>query len=104
MRSTLARIVALAFVATAAPAAAQAPAAAAPSDAKAPQQPPAQPGTKLNLKLDNPAQYSRETPRDGGAEVLPALGSNARPIPIEQAPPRSGARTSPYPPDTNPGR
>jgi hypothetical protein len=100
MKSTLARMVALAFIATAAPATAQAPA-PAPSDAKAPPQPPAQPGTKLNLKLDNPGQYTRETPRDSGAEVLPGLGADARPI--EKAPP-SGARTSPYPSEPSAGR
>jgi hypothetical protein len=90
-------LVAFSLLAAAGPVAAQAPA-PAPSDAKASQQPPAQPGTKLNLKLDNPAQYSRETPREGGsADVLPSLGANARPI--EKAAP-SAERTSPYPPDT----
>ncbi len=59
--------VAFSLLAAAGLAAAQAQAPApAPSDAKASPPPPAQAGTKLNLKLDNPAQYSRETPREGG--------------------------------------
>jgi len=89
--------VAFSLLAAAGPAAPQAPA-PAPSDAKTSQQPPAQPERKLNLKLDNPAQYSRETPRDGGsADVLPSLGADARPV--EKTTP-SAVRTTPYPTDT----
>jgi len=94
-------LAAFALLAAAGPAAPQAPA-PAPSDAKASPQPPAQTGPKLNLKLDNPAQYSREAPREGGeSAVLPSLGADAR---VVEKAPLSGARTSPYPQDTNPGR
>ena len=96
------RLVALAFAA-ALPAAAQTPA-PAPSSAQAPQQPAAQPGTSLNLKLNDPARYTRETPRDGGsADVLPSLGGDARSLPARDSTPARSS-TSPYPQDTNPNR
>jgi len=100
----LSLLAAFALLAAAGPAAPQAPA-PAPSDAKASPQPPAQTGPKLNLKLDNPAQYSRETPREDGrsADLLPSLGADARVVEKEKAPP-SGARTSPYPSEPSPGR
>ncbi|HEY8251144.1 MAG TPA: hypothetical protein VIG70_11085 [Burkholderiales bacterium] len=96
-------LVAFVLLAAAGPAAPQAPA-PAPSDAKASPQPPAQPAPKLNLKLDNPAQYSRETPREGGGspDVLPSLGADARTM--EKAAPLSGSRTSPYPAEPSAGR
>jgi hypothetical protein len=70
-----------------------------------PQQAPEQSGTSLNLKLEDPALSSRPQIRFGPAEqessALPSLGADARKV---EEVPRSGARTSPYPPDTNPGR
>ena len=95
------RLVALAFAA-AWPAAAQTPAPAEERPASPRASPPASPGPRLNLKLDNPAQYSRETPKDSGsAEPLPALGGDARSLPAREP---ASSRTSPYPQDSNPGR
>ena len=80
----------------------------APAPAQAPQpQPPAEPGTSLNLKLEDPALSSRPRIRFGPTEQqqdaggLPSLGADARRV---EEIPRSGSRASPYPPDTNPGR
>lgn len=79
-----------------------------PSSAElAPQQKPAEPGTGLNLKLEDPALSSRPriqfgpAPQQQDAGGLPSLGADARKV---EEIPRSGSRTSPYPPDTNPGR
>ena len=75
------------------------------SEQQAPQQAPAETGTSPNLKLEDPALSSRPRIRFGPAEQessgLPSLGADARKV---EEVPRSGARTSPYPPDTNPGR
>jgi hypothetical protein len=70
------------------------------------EQKPAEPGTNLDLKLEDPALSSRPRIRFGPAEPqdaggLPSLGADARKV---EEIPRSGSRTSPYPPDTNPGR
>jgi hypothetical protein len=63
------------------------------------------PGPRLNLKLDNPAQYSRETPKDSGsADVLPSLGGDARSLPVVRDPTPTGNSSSPYPQDSNPNR
>jgi hypothetical protein len=94
-------LVALALAAAALPAAAQtsAPAEERPPSSRA--APPPSPAPRLNLKLDNPAQYSRETPRDGaGAELLPALGGDARPIPAR---PLSNPLDGPFPKDSQRG-
>jgi len=100
MKLAPALLAALASVAHVAPVAAQAP-----SDAQPPKQPAAQQGTSLNLKLDHPARFARPLPGSKPAEreatSLPSLGADARPVARE---PVSGARTSPYPPDTNPGQ
>ena len=81
---------------------------ATPSSAQpAPQHKPAEPGTGLDLKLEDPALSTRPRIRFGPAEQpqdagpLPSLGADARKA---EEIPRSGSRTSPYPPDTNPGR
>ena len=58
------------------------------------------PAPRLNLKLDNPAQFVRETPPPEpvkGAETLPSLGGNA--MTLERTPTRV-ERPSPYPKDT----
>ena len=85
---------------------AQTPAAAPSPEQPQQQQPRAEPGTSLNLKLEDPALSSRPQIRFGPAEPqdaggLPSLGADARRV---EEIPRSGSRTSPYPPDTNPGR
>jgi hypothetical protein len=102
MKVALALLVAFAFI-SAGPATAQAP---APAPGGQPQQQPqAEPGKNPNLKLEDPELSSRPRIRFGPAEQdaggLPSLGDDARRI--EQTP-RSDARTSPYPSDTNPGR
>jgi hypothetical protein len=81
----------------AAAAAAQAPQ-PAPTEERA-----AAPRPRLNLKLDGAAQYSREAPREEarGAESLPSLGANARPMPTTSTPTPSSTR--PYPKDTERG-
>ena len=54
---------------------------------------------RLNLKLDNPAQYSQE--REGGsADALPSLGGDARPLPAKGETPTSAR---PFPKDTERG-
>jgi hypothetical protein len=64
----------------------------------------ASPGPRLNLKLDNPAQYSRETPKDSGsADALPSLGGDARSLPVVRDSTPTRNSSSPYPQDTNPG-
>ena len=55
---------------------------------------------RLNLKLDNPAQFVRETPPaepGKGADTLPSLGGNA--VTLERTPTRA-ERPPPYPKDT----
>jgi hypothetical protein len=96
----LAILAALAFVAAAVPAAAQAPA-PTPTAAQPPQQPAPQAGSGLNLKLDDAAGYTRETPREGGgsAEALPSVGGNARPLPASS----TSTATQPFPKDTERG-
>jgi hypothetical protein len=98
------RLAALAFAAAAWPAAAQTPAPAEERPASSPASPAPSPSPRLNLKLDNPAQYSRETPQDSGsAELLPALGGDARSLPATASTPSRNA-SSPYPQDSNPNR
>ncbi|HWM43020.1 MAG TPA: hypothetical protein VNP36_11325 [Burkholderiales bacterium] len=64
--------------------------------------PAASPGPRLNLKLDNPAQYSREMPKDSGsAERLPSLGGDARSLPARDP---TASRNAVYPQDSNPNR
>ena len=42
------------------------------------------PRPPLNLKLDNPSQYTTVLPREkAGADGLPALGADARPLPAD---------------------
>jgi hypothetical protein len=80
------------------------PAPAEERPASPPASPAASPGPRLNLKLDNPAQYSRETPQDSGsAELLPALGGDARSLPARESTPSRNS-SSPYPQDSNPNR
>jgi hypothetical protein len=80
-------------------AAAQAPKPAAKDEQ--PVAPPAAPArAPLNLKLDNPSQYATQLPREKGAEGLPTLGSDARPLPA----PDPDSPRNPYPKDTTPGR
>ena len=62
------------------------------------------PAPRLNLKLDNPAQFVRETPPPEpakGADGLPSLGGNA--ATLERTPTRA-ERPSPYPKDTENNR
>ena len=61
------------------------------------------PAPRLNLKLDNPAQFVRETPADAskGTETLPSLGGNA--MTLERTPTRS-ERPSPFPKDSETNR
>jgi hypothetical protein len=80
-------------------------AAAAQSPAPAPQPKKEEPPRRLNLSIDGIDSSSRGHVRFGPADKdagdLPSLGADAREIPKT---PSTGARTSPYPPDTNPGR
>jgi hypothetical protein len=83
--------------------------AAAQEPAQSPQ-PEAKTGPKLNLKLEEPARSSPRItfePKEGAsekrpAESLPELGG--RPSPALERPLSPGARASPFPEDTNPGR
>ena len=62
------------------------------------------PAPRLNLKLDNPAQFVREAPPPDpakGAETLPSLGGNA--MTLERTPTRS-ERPSPFPKDSETNR
>ncbi len=101
MKAALALLVAFAFISAPAPAQAPAPA----PGGQPQQQPQAEPGKSSDLKLEDPALSSRPRIRFGPAEQdaggLPSLGGDARRV--EETPP-PGSRTSPYPPDTNPGR
>jgi hypothetical protein len=82
-------------------------AATAQSPAPAPQPKQEEPPRRLNLSIDGidsgPRGHLRfgpsESEKDSGG--LPSLGADAREMPKT---PSTGARTSPYPPDTNPGR
>ena len=58
------------------------------------------PAPRLNLKLENPGQYARETPPETGkADPLPSLGGDARVVtPVPTAP-----STRPFPKDTERG-
>jgi hypothetical protein len=49
----------------------------------------------LNLKLDNPGKYARETPQEEKS-ALPSLGDTARPIPTTPMP----TTTRPFPNDS----
>ena len=75
--------VAFAFLAAAGPAAPQTqqPAPAAKEERPAAPQTTA-PRPPLNLKLDNPSQYTTESPRQK-TDGLPALGADARPLPAD---------------------
>lgn len=65
-----------------------------------PEKRPAADGPRLNLKLDDPRQYTRETPGEGSAGALPSLGENARALP----PPSPMSTTArPFPKDTERG-
>jgi hypothetical protein len=85
--------------------------AAGAAGAQAPKPAPAEergaaPGPRLNLKLDDAARYTRETPREdadgkGAAGNLPSLGGDS--VSLERAP-RSDSRPSPIPKDTEAGR
>ena len=87
----------LALLAAAGAAAAQAPKPAAEEEKRTESAPSAP--RRLNLKLDNPSQYSRELPRDDAApasSTLPTLGGNA--LPMEAPPPpRRDTPSSSYP-------
>ena len=73
-----------------------------PKPAAREEKPPA-PAPRLNLRLDNPAQYARETPKeDADTRSLPGLGAGALPLPPDAPRIRSDAG-SPYPKDTAPG-
>ena len=50
---------------------------------------------RLNLKLDRPGQFARETPQEEKS-TLPSLGDNARPVPTTPAPTTS----RPFPEDS----
>jgi hypothetical protein len=65
-----------------------------------PASPPA-PGPRLNLKLDDPARYTRETPREGDG-ALPSLGGDARRLPATSYP-TPMETTRPFPKDTERG-
>ena len=62
---------------------------------------PAPAAPRLNLRLDNPGGYARETPREGAADAaLPALGGDARTLPARSlATPLDG----PFPKDSDRG-
>jgi len=97
VRSKARLLVAFSLLAAAGSAASQAPDPAPP-----PQERSAAPGPRLNLKLDKPADYARETPREGaagGADGLPSLGANARPMPATPTP----TTTRPFPADSERG-
>jgi hypothetical protein len=91
--------IAFPLLAAAGPAAPEAPK-PGPSEER-PASSPVSPGPRLNLKLDDPARYTRETPREGNgsADALPSVGGNARPLPASSTP------TTPpsYPKDTERG-
>lgn len=89
-------VFALLLLAAAGPVAPQAPK-ADPSEER-PAVSPSSPAPRLNLKLDDPARYTREAPResDGAAGALPTLGANARPVPVTPMP----TTTRPFPEDT----
>jgi hypothetical protein len=91
--------IAFALLAAAGPAAAQAPAPAAVEERAAPAERRAPAAPRLNLKLDNAAQYTTEAPKekDAGAN-LPVLGGNA--VPYERAPRPRMEGTAPYPRDS----
>ena len=79
------------LLAAADPAAPQAPKPAPPEER------PAAPAPQLNLRLDEPGRFARETPREdsGSARALPSLGDNARPLPARSIP----TTTQPFPKD-----
>jgi hypothetical protein len=79
--------IAIALLGAAGPGAAQAP---KPDPAA---ERPAAPAPRLNLKLDNPARYARESPVEGGGAALPALGGDARPLPATSPPTPNTAGT-----------
>ena len=87
--------VAIALLGAAGPAAAQAPK----PDAAAER--PAAPTPRLNLKLDNPARYAQESPAEGGAANLPALGGDARPLPATSPTPNTAGT---FPKDSQQGQ
>ncbi len=71
---------------------------------EAPKPPAKEERPSLNLRLDNAARYTRESP-DGkaAADNLPSLGGNA--APLERTPkPVTYPGASPFPKDTEPGR
>ena len=74
-----------------------------PDEKRAEPAPAPAPAQRLNLKLDNPAQFVRETPADAskGTETLPSLGGNA--MTLERTPTRS-ERPSPFPKDSETNR
>ncbi|HZO01921.1 MAG TPA: hypothetical protein VFB93_12035 [Burkholderiales bacterium] len=90
---------ALSLSAAAAVASDQAPKPAPAEERSAPPAAPAAP--RLNLRLDNPGGYARETPREGAADAaLPALGGDARTLPARTlATPLDG----PFPKDSDRG-
>jgi len=64
-----------------------------------------EPAPRLNLKLDNPAQFVRETPPaepGKGTDALPSLGGNA--VTLERPAAPRVERPSPYPKDVETGR
>jgi hypothetical protein len=75
--------------------------------APAPEPKKEEPPRRLNLSIDGIDSGPRGHVRFGAPEKekeaggLPSLGADAREIPKT---PSTGSRTSPYPPDTNPGR
>ena len=70
--------------------------------APAEQRPQASERRPLNLKLENPSSWARETPeaaKDQRSGTLPTLGGDARTMPAEI--PRDSSRT-PYPNEPHP--
>jgi hypothetical protein len=58
------------------------------------------PQRPLNLKLDNPARYTREEPTKKAEDSLPSLGGGGSPLFERAAEPARTERPSPYPKDT----
>jgi hypothetical protein len=89
--------VAIALLGAAGPAAAQAPK----PDAAAERPAAPAPAPRLNLKLDNPGRYAQESPGEGGAAALPALGGDARPLPATSPTPNTAGT---FPKDSQQGQ
>jgi hypothetical protein len=73
-----------------------------PAEDKAASPPPQQPQRSLNLKLDDPARYTREEPASKGGDNLPSLGGNSNSTLWDKAQRdlRPDSPANPYPKDT----